>query len=496
MERKKKKASIMKNKKKLSLLNSKNKNSINIKINLSEPKRKRRTYKRRVQKKEEEKEVTKPQPLSLLPSRSYTSGGLVIREPEKKVIDKTKETEKKDVGLTQGTQPTATKTIPKRVKNKIESIKLEDIPKKDGIKLAIYADDKDMKGVQVLYIVKNKVFETEDEAQSYADRKQYEKPIKRVIVPNNERNTQSSQDDDEGSSIPTPNTQEYNSPNLQPEEKYSQPFSEVKKEEVQPEEEEVVEPEEKVDLEQLQKESDDVLEKSPLSQMETPKPKTKEFLVEKISVKDILKNEPIKNRLIQYFQMMEETDEKDVFFISDDLFLTLNEKEMQDYMRARDENKYYYFTSKSLINRLRKIDEEKRRKEEPVLQPQETLTSPNLQPQETLSSPFNTKKDAETEPDPITLKGFTPVPDDTPFFTVSLKDSNGIEERYQVPSIIKNYPVEYYQLQKKKNSLKILYLSKGNYKEGFVSLKDVDKPANEIPIYDSPMLLASSFKKK
>jgi hypothetical protein len=320
----------IKNKRKLKVVNesqtAKNKNIINVKVNIGNTKKRASRKNKPINK--QPVPVNQPIPYSLFPN-NYTSGGLIPRLPEP---NKT---------ATSGLN-TVAKTIPKREKNDVIDAKYNKLNAKDIYALRLYEDENPhFAGGDDVYIIKTKVFNTEKEAQSYADRKGINNDIKRVYIPpQRPPSPQYSLSSNASYSAPSLSRNSgFTSPNLtnQPS-TYAPSLAGTEREENEPEQEPEQEPAEP--------------EQEPVEPEQEP--------VEPV--------EPVEEPADEY----DDEAESDTEFLSG-IDRVIRKSPLKD------------MTEDELERDLKELESQN---DDRVLQPVETMTSPNLQPVPTMTVPI------------------------------------------------------------------------------------------------------------
>lgn len=168
-------------KKKISVKPYSNSNKININIKLQDTKKKQK--KKLVKKKEKETEKEKIKNLINIPSYNtlssqYAFGGLLARDALGNLLS-----DKKDKNITNGINKSNNNTITKKEKNKVIDVEESNLKTKYKRKIEDYMIDNDITSGD-FYIINNKIYQTEEEAQDHADRKKIDKSIKRVTIRN------------------------------------------------------------------------------------------------------------------------------------------------------------------------------------------------------------------------------------------------------------------------------------------------------------------------
>lgn len=182
------KTKISYKKKKISVKPYSNSNKININIKLQDTKKKGNTKRNNPKKKKDDydddkKIIKNPVMIPQYMPSSYGFGGLIARDSLGNNLYDKKKDKNKNLTTTNGINQNQNTNIPKREPNKILEVQANKLKKKYVDAIDDYMNENNIKSFSDFYVVKNKVFQTEEEAQEYADRKGINKAIKKVIVP-------------------------------------------------------------------------------------------------------------------------------------------------------------------------------------------------------------------------------------------------------------------------------------------------------------------------
>lgn len=181
------KTKISYKKKKISVKPYSNSNKININIKLQDTKKKGNTKRNNPKKKkddyDDDKKIIKNPIMIPQYIPSYGFGGLIARDSLGNNLYDKKKDKNKNLTTTNGINQNQNTNIPKREPNKILEVQANKLKKKYVDAIDDYMNENNIKSFSDFYVVKNKVFQTEEEAQEYADRKGINKAIKKVIVP-------------------------------------------------------------------------------------------------------------------------------------------------------------------------------------------------------------------------------------------------------------------------------------------------------------------------
>jgi hypothetical protein len=377
---------------------NKNKNIINVKVNISNTKG--------IKEDDEVKDVIKQKQPYTLPS-NLTMGGLIQRQPQRVDVSSgviTKADNTNTTGLNK-----SSKIIPKREKNNVVDIPVNNLKSKDRLKLSMFAEDNkgNMDGVDVVYIVKGKTFFSEMDAQQYADRKGIEKDIKRVIMPpDTPKETSISS---ERPDLETVN--EYSAPNLTPNQTMYAPFTQQEPP-LPIETIEDTEPAEPIEI--LEEElEDEPVEEEPVApeivESEIVEPEIVEpEIVEAEIVEPELKrasfnailnrdNDNLKSAILNHINQYPINNDERLYFVVEDeennnVFFSFNKNDVKKKTKDLKDQVYFYIKGKSinryldnqeeeLLSNIDNVIESSPLKETPV------FNAPNLEPVKKFDSP-------------------------------------------------------------------------------------------------------------